>query len=64
MVSAYSVFLSAFNYAFAELPLFRSLGPTRSTKKFMSAVSMGVVLATVLYSCTAFIAVFLFGSSI
>ena len=38
MISGFSIYLSAFNYSYAELPLYRSLGPTRSNEKLMRAI--------------------------
>lgn len=64
MVTAFSVFLSAYNYSYAELPLYRSLGPQRSTKKMLSTILMTLFFTFLIYSCTGYFGIYLFGSAL
>lgn len=64
MVSSLSVFLCAFNYSFAEFPVYRALGPTRSPEKMQKVIIQAVGMVAIVYAVSAVLGVHIFGSNI
>jgi hypothetical protein len=65
MVPAYSKILSAYNYSFAEFPVFRAFakGPDQH-QNMLKAGALGAVQVGTIYVTSGLLAVYLFGSSI
>lgn len=62
---AYSVFLGAYNYSFAEFPIYRAFGVTDDqSEKMLKACGIGLVQVTGVYFISGVLAIYHFGSSL